>query len=343
MSVTSSLHLSVLDLAPIPSGSSSTQALANSLSLAQLTEGLGYTRYWVAEHHNMPGLASAVPAVLIGYLAAGTTRIRVGSGGVMLPNHPALHVAETFRLLEALHPGRIDLGIGRAPGTDQLTALALRRSRAALSAEDFPEQLGELLAFFSGLWPEDHPFGRIVAVPTDTATPEMWLLGSSDYSAQVAAALGLSFAFAHHINPALAVAALQLYRAQFTPSPTLAAPRALLTVSAICADSDVAALALATSGELSFLALQQGKRLPQLPSVAEAHAYPYTDLERAQIQLNRGRAFVGAPTTLRPRLLQLVQETGVDELMITTITHSAAARARSYTLLAEALRGAVAS
>ncbi|MFL5666064.1 MAG: LLM class flavin-dependent oxidoreductase, partial [Ktedonobacteraceae bacterium] len=215
--------LSVLDLSPVDSGSSSGQALQNTIKLAQLADRLGYTRYWLAEHHNTSMLASSTPEIMIGHVAQATKRIRVGSGGVMLPNHSPLKVAETFRVLEALHPGRIDLGIGRAPGTDPRTALALRRSREALGADDFPEQLAELLAF-SGEgegFPDSHPFRSVQAIPTDVHLPPIWLLGSSDYSAQAAATLGVGFAFAHHINPNFAVPAIEIYRAIFEPSEWL--------------------------------------------------------------------------------------------------------------------------
>ena len=205
------VRLSVLDLAPVPSGSTTGEALRNSLELARHVERLGYYRYWVAEHHNMPGIASSAPAVLIGHIADVTETIRVGSGGVMLPNHAPLTVAEQFGMLEAFHPGRIDLGIGRAPGTDQLTAAALRRT-ADLSAETFPQDLGELIAFFHGTFPDDHPYSRITAVLAKDNVPELWLLGSSGYSAQVAGMLGLPFAFAHHFSPANTLPALALYR-----------------------------------------------------------------------------------------------------------------------------------
>src|SRR4051812_45245844 len=210
--------LSVLDLSPIGTGSSASEALRNTIDLARLADRLGFTRYWLAEHHNMPGIACSAPEVVIGAVARETERLRVGSGGIMLPNHTPLKVAETFRVLAALHPGRIDLGIGRAPGTDQLTALALRRSREALTADDFPAQLGELLAFASDTFPEGHPFRAVHAVPDEVPLPPIWLLGSSDYSAQVAAMIGVGFAFARHISPDGAAEAMRLYREQFTPS-----------------------------------------------------------------------------------------------------------------------------
>src|SRR5438105_14349087 len=207
--------LSVLDLAPVSTGATVGDALRNSLDLARHVEHLGYLRHWVAEHHNMPGIASSSPAVLIAHLASATSTMRVGSGGVMLPNHTSLVVAEQFGMLEALHPGRIDLGIGRAPGTDPATAAALRRSPDALSAEDFPQQLMDLLGFFTGSFPDDHPFRQIPAVPAIGYLPEVWLLGSSDYSAAVAGLLGLPFSFAHHFAAANTLPALARDRANF--------------------------------------------------------------------------------------------------------------------------------
>src|SRR5580692_9048170 len=202
--------LSVLDISPVPSGSSSSEALRNTLDLAKLTDALGYSRYWLAEHHNTALIASTSPEVMIGHVADVTQRMRVGSGGIMLPNHAPLKVAETFRVLEALHPGRIDLGLGRAPGTDSLTALALRRSREAVYSDDFPARLQDLLSFLDHGFPQGHPLERIRAMPDDVAMPDVWLLGSSDFSAELAAQMGLRFAFAHHIQPWPAIAALRL-------------------------------------------------------------------------------------------------------------------------------------
>ena len=341
-------RLSVLDLAPVSAGSTSAEALRRTLDLARLADSLGYTRYWLAEHHNTALIASSAPEVLIGHVASVTEHLRVGSGGVMLPNHAPLKVAETFRTLLALHPGRIDLGLGRAPGTDSLTALALRRSRAALTADDFPAQLEELLGFFGGGFPEDHPFRRIRAVPEDAGAPEVWLLGSSDFSARLAAEQGLAFAFAHHINPHPAVEALRLYRERFRPSAQLAEPRALLAVSAICAETDERADELARPADLTWLRFAQG-RLGPLPSVAEATAYPYTEEELSVVRMNRARTFVGSPAAVRERLARLAAEAGVSEVMLTTMTHGHEDRRRSYELLAEAFgvsgpgRGAAAS
>lgn len=337
MSTAGHLALSVLDLSPVCSGSSAPEALRRTLELAPFVERLGYRRYWLAEHHNTAGIASSVPEIMIGQVAAVTRTLRVGSGGVMLPNHPPLRVVEAFGVLEALFPGRIDLGIGRAPGTDLLTAYALRRTQEALSGEDFPAQLAELLAFSSGEFPEDHPFARITPTPQGVPPPELWLLGSSDFSARLAAELGLRFSFAHHINPALAVAGLRLYRQTFRPSRWNDVPHAMLTVSAICAETDARAEELARSVDLTWLWIEQGRRGP-LPSVEEATAYPYTPAERERIRQNRGRHFIGSPQTLRATLGAFCEEVGVDELMVMTMVHDHAARLHSYELLASAFR-----
>ncbi|MGA2511335.1 MAG: LLM class flavin-dependent oxidoreductase [Candidatus Acidiferrales bacterium] len=337
MSAEKSYKLSVLDVSPVPSGSSSTDALRNTLDLAQLADKLGYTRYWLAEHHNTPLIASSAPEIMIGHVADVTKHIRVGSGGMMLPNHTPLKVAETFRVLEALHPGRVDLGIGRAPGTDSLTALALRRSREALSADDFPARLDDLLAFLDSGFPPNHPFERIRAMPDDVPMPEIWLLGSSDYSAILAAQMGLRFAFAHHIVPAPAIAALRLYHKSFQPSAHLDKPEALIGVSVVCAETDERARELARPLELTLLRFRTG-RMGRFPTIEEATNYPYTPEERAVIEMNRDRSFIGSPASVRDRLARLADAAGVDEIMITTMTHEHADRRRSYELLAEAFR-----
>lgn len=325
----------MLDLSPVASGSTSVDALRNTLDLAQLADDLGYTRYWLAEHHNTQLIASSTPEVMIGHVASVTKRIRVGSGGVMLPNHAPLHVAEAFRVLEALHPGRIDLGLGRAPGTDSLTALALRRSREALNADDFPQRLDELLSFLDGGFPANHPFETIRAMPDDVEPPEVWLLGSSDFSSQLAAHLGLGFAFAHHINPLPAVRSLREYQEQFRPSGRLKKPEAILGVSVVCAETDERADGLARPLELTLLRFRQG-RSARFPSVEEASNYPYTPEDRELIRYNRQRTFVGSPETLRARLSELAGQAGVEEIMITTMMHDHADRRRSYELLARA-------
>lgn len=328
--------LSVLDLSPIDSGVSSGQALQNTIHMAQLADRLGYTRYWLAEHHNTSMLASSTPEVMIGYVAQATEKIRVGSGGIMLPNHPPLKVAETFRLLEAMHPGRIDLGIGRAPGTDQKTALALRRSRAALTADDFPEQLAELFAFADGQYgfPVGHPFRSVQATPSDVALPPVWLLGSSDYSAQAAAELGVGFAFAHHINPAFAATAISQYRSQFTPSQQLQEPKVILTTSVVCAETDERAEELATSMGLAWVLLRTGRSAP-LPSPEDARAYHYTAQEQEIVREYRARQTVGSPKVVRERLIKLLEEMGADELMISPMMYGYENRARTIELLSE--------
>ncbi|MBZ5696785.1 MAG: LLM class flavin-dependent oxidoreductase [Acidobacteriia bacterium] len=335
MAAGKSYRLSVLDVSPVPSGSTSADALRNTLDLAQLADKLGYTRYWLAEHHNTPLIASSAPEIMIGHIASATSRIRVGSGGMMLPNHTPLKVAETFRALEALHPGRVDLGIGRAPGTDSLTALALRRSRSALSAEDFPARLGDLLGFLTSGFPEDHPFHHVRAMPDDVPPPDVWLLGSSDFSAELAAQMGLRFAFAHHIQPLPAIEALRFYHAHFKPSEYLIRPQALIGVSVVCAETDERAEELARPLALTLLRFRTGK-MGRFPSIAEATEYPYTPEERAIIAANRDRSFVGSPTMVREQLTRLADACGVDEIMITTMTHEHADRRRSYEFLAEA-------
>jgi len=326
-----SVPLSVLDLSPVPSGGSSRQALADTVSLAQEVERLGYRRFWVAEHHGMPGVASSAPAVLIGAIAAATERIRVGSGGVMLPNHAPLVVAEQFGTLEALHPGRIDLGLGRAPGTDPATASALRRGA---SAEEFPHELLALRSFFDGRWQEGHPWAGLHAVPALGNGPALWLLGSSGYSAQVAGMLGLPFAFAHHFAPQGTLAALDLYRSTFRPSEVLDAPYAMVCASVVLADDDARARELAMPGALSFLRLRSG-RPGVLPSPEEAAGYPYSPQEQAFVDDRIGQQAVGGPATVLRHLEDLVAATDADELMVTTMVHDPQDRVRSFRLLSQ--------
>jgi luciferase family oxidoreductase group 1 len=325
----------VLDLATIGSGQRPGAALRASIDLAVHAERWGYRRHWVAEHHNMPGVASSAPAVLIAHIATATTTIRVGSGGVMLPNHAPLVVAEQFGMLEALHPGRIDLGIGRAPGTDPATAAALRRSPAPLSAADFPEELAELVAFFRGGFPGDHAYRRIHAVPGEGDMPELWLLGSTGYSAQAAAYLGLPFAFAHHFSPANTVPALQLYRDGFRPSETLAEPHAMVAVAVVCADTDERARWLHGPSRLSGLLLRSGTPIA-LPTPEEAAAHRYTPDERDRVAAFTADHVVGDPETVRRGLDELLARTQAHELMITTSVHDHRDRLRSFELVARA-------
>jgi len=327
--------LSVLDLAPVGEGSTPARALRGSLTLAAEAERLGYRRYWVAEHHNMPGIASSAPAVLLAHAAGVTSSIRLGSGGVMLPNHASLVVAEQFGMLEALHPGRIDLGIGRAPGTDGLTALALRRSRRRLDADDFPEQLVELMGYFDGAFPEDHPFRSITAVPGLGYRPAVWLLGSSDYSARAAGLLGLPFSFAHHFAAANTLPALAAYREAFRPSGDLAAPYVMLGVNVVAAETDERARWLAGSGALAFLRLRSG-RPGRYPTPEEAAGYSFTPAEKEAVRTWTASQIVGGPETVRRGLDELIGRTGADELMITTLTHDPEDRLTSYRLVAEA-------
>ncbi|MEU6642381.1 LLM class flavin-dependent oxidoreductase [Saccharomonospora sp. NPDC046836] len=322
------IPLSVLDLSPVVSGGDAATAFRNTLDLARYTEQLGYRRYWLAEHHNMPGIASSATAVLIAHVADATERIRVGSGGVMLPNHAPLVVAEQFGTLEALHPGRIDLGIGRAPGTDQRTAYALR-GPAGLSAEDFPQRLAELIAYFE---PDaDRP---VNAVAAEGNKPPIWLLGSSGFSAQLAGMLGLPFSFAHHFSAENTLPAVRLYRESFRPSAVLDKPYVLLGASVICADTDEHARWIAAPGGLTFLSLRKGRPIP-LPTPQEAADYPYTDLDLAFIEDRMGSNIVGSPETVRKGLDSLLADTDADEIMITTMVHDQEDRKRSYELVAE--------
>ncbi|WAX58728.1 LLM class flavin-dependent oxidoreductase [Jatrophihabitans cynanchi] len=324
--------LSVLDLAPVGDGASASDAVQASLELARRADELGFTRFWLAEHHSMPGIASSAPAVLIGAVAAATRRIRVGSGGVMLPNHAPLVVAEQFGTLAALHPGRIDLGLGRAPGTDPRTAAALRRSADPLGPDDFPEQLGELACFLSGAFPEGHPYRQIRAVPQADAPPPIWLLGSSLYSAELAGLLGLPFAFAHHFSSAHTLPALERYRSSFRQGRTLDEPYAMVTVQAVCAPTDEEAERIALPAALSFLRLRQGQP-GTLPTPEQAAEYPWSPMEREFVAQRRDGQAVGSPDTVRDALAALLKATGPDELMITTLVHSPQERLRSTELV----------
>ncbi|MCB0862171.1 MAG: LLM class flavin-dependent oxidoreductase [Solirubrobacterales bacterium] len=328
------VRLSVLDLAPVVEGADPAAALANSTELVRAAERLGYHRHWVAEHHNMTGIASSAPAVLIAHLAASSEKIRVGSGGVMLPNHQPLVVAEQFGMLESLHPGRIDLGIGRAPGTDQVTAAALRRGTDPLSDEDLPRQLGELLGFFTGEWPSGHPYSSITAVPGEGAVPEIWLLGSSGYTAQVAGLLGMPYSFAHHFSAGNTEAAVELYRSRFEPSAYLTEPRVMLGVGVICAETDEQARWLAGPSRLAFSRLRSG-RPGRFPSPEEAAAHDFTPDEEAVISsIAKGHIF-GSPKTVKAGLSDLIDRTGADELIISTMVYEQRDRLRSYELVAD--------
>jgi len=327
--------LSVLDLSPVTTATPGSAALHNSLDLARLADRLGYTRYWLAEHHNLASIASSAPEIMIGQIAAATTRLRVGAGGVMLSNHAPLMVAERFKVLEALFPGRIDLGLGRAPGTDPVTSYALRRRQQAGEGDDFLERFQELILLERGGFPQDHPFRNVRAVPADVPLPPIWLLGSSGYSAELAAAVGMGFAFAHHFAEHDAAGAMLSYRAHFKPSAELARPYAILATAVIAADTDAEAERIAASADLHFVHRAKGEYLP-LVSPAEAAAYPYTPIDRERLAQHRARLIVGGIDRVMSRLLPLIESTRADELMITTMVYDHAARRRSYELLAQA-------
>jgi luciferase family oxidoreductase group 1 len=327
--------LSALDLVPLVQGGSSAASMRDAVDLARALERFGYARVWYAEHHNMPGIATTTPEILIAHVGAVTRRIRLGAGGVMLPNHSPLKVAESYKLLEAIYPGRIDLGIGRAPGTDGLTALALRRSRQALTADDFLEQLGELRAWGGDQFPADHPLCAVRAMPDDQRLPPVYILGSSDYGAKVAADLGLAYAFAGHFSTDPPERAMRLYRQRFTPSAALDQPHAILALSVFCADTEDAARRLASSMLLSFAQLRTG-RPGRLPSPDAALAHALTPEEQAIVNIYERLLIVGTPSQVRARIDDAVARTGADEVMVATHAFATAARIRSYELLAQA-------
>ena len=328
------MRLSVLDQSPIRAGGTAADAVAETLELAQACDRWGYHRYWLAEHHASRGLAGSTPEVLIAHVAAHTSRIRVGSGGVMLSHYSALKVAENFRMLETLHPGRIDLGIGRAPGSDQRTARALAHGPGALGIEHFPSQVSDLLGFLRGELPQDHPFRGIRAMPDGPTMPEIWVLGSSGDGAAIAAHFGAAFSFAHFITDEGGAAVTRDYAACFRPG-VLEAPRAAVAVFALAADTEAEALQLAKSRHLWIVRLYTG-RPGAFPSVEEAERYPYTEQEMAIVEHARRRTIAGTPEQVHERLVALAGEYGAEELMVVTITHDFKARLRSYQLLAEA-------
>ena len=322
--------LSVLDLAPITEGSDAAQSFRNSLALAQLAERLGYRRFWLAEHHGMPGIASAATAVLIGHIAGGTKTIRVGAGGIMPPNHSPLVIAEQFGTLESLYPGRIDLGLGRAPGSDQATARALRRSLSS-DPDEFPRDVVELMDFLS-----DAPRQSVRAVPGMGTKVPVWILGSSLFGAQLAAMLGLPYAFASHFAPGQMMHAIDLYRETFKPSPQLARPYVMLGFNVFAADTDAEAAVLATSVQQAFVALRTGrpaKLQPPVPGYLETLPPP----ARAVLDEVLACTAIGSPATVRQQVQDFIARTSADELMITSQVFDQQARLRSYELTAQAL------
>lgn len=325
-SQTSPIPFSVLDLAPVPQGSDPRQAFQNTLDLARHVERLGYNRYWLAEHHNMTGIASAATSVVIGYVAGGTSTIRVGSGGIMLPNHSPLVIAEQFGTLESLYPGRIDLGLGRAPGTDQATMHALRRDSVS-SGDSFPQDVQELQHYFQ----KAEPGQRIRAVPGEGLNVPIWLLGSSLFSAQLAAALGLPFGFASHFAPDYLVDALEMYRSRFQPSETLDKPYAMVAVNVFAADTDREAEKLFTSVQQQFLNLRRGQPGPVPPPVDDIKAIA-SEMELANVHHALRCSAVGAREKVRTKLQALLDQTHADELLMTGQMYDHQARLRSFEL-----------
>jgi len=330
--------LSILDQSTIASGRGADAAIRETLALARLADDWGYGRYWLAEHHNSASHAGSAPEMLVAAIAATTRRIRVGTAGVMLPHYAALKVAEQFKVAEAIAPGRIDLGLGRAPGSDGRTAFALNPN-AREAAERFPNQVMDVLGWLGDGLPDGHPFRQVVANPQVPTRPEVWILGSSDYGAQVAAYFGLPYCFAHFIGEQGSEQVMALYRDGFRPHPDkpgrLAAPHAALAVFALTADTEAEAWRLFKSRELWRLFRDTG-RFPPLPSVEDAEAYPFTEAERAHLAPIRARALVGAPEQVRAKLAALAAAHGAAEVAVLTPCHDPAARQRSYRLLAEA-------
>lgn len=327
------IRLSILDQSPIISGHTPAQAIHETIKLAQAAERMGYHRYWLAEHHAIAALADPCPEILVARVAAATSTIRVGTGGVLLPYYSPFKVAEQFRMLEALYPGRIDLGIGRAPGGDQMTALAMGEGRYH-GAEHFPEQVQFLAAYLDDALPADHPFAKVKAMPAGPTAPQIWLLGSSDYSGALAAQLGLRFAFAHFISAQGGDAVMHDYKRNYQASEREPAPQALLCAFVICADTAEEAERLAGSIALRRLNTDYGVNAP-VPNHEEAANYPYTEADRRRIAHHRGRVVLGTPATVQDKLLKMKEMFEADELMVITITGDYDSRMNSYELLAE--------
>jgi luciferase family oxidoreductase group 1 len=328
------LTLSVLDQSPIRSGSTAFDAVEETVKLAQATEALGYHRYWLAEHHGTEGLAGCSPEVLIARVAAATRTMRIGSGGVMLSHYSPLKVAENFALLQTMYPGRIDLGLGRAPGGDYLTSVAMQYG-SDIGVEYYPTKIIDLKAFLTGSAPANKALAKVKVTPRPETPPEIWLLGSSDESAKLAAMFGLPFGFAHFINPVGAQKILQDYTANFQPSDQLAQPKACMCVGVICAPTQTEADRLALSRGLWRVMLDKGALGPY-PTPEEAEAYPYTDDEQRTAAKSKRTAIIGDPATVKAGLEAMAAEHGVDEMMVVTICHDFAARLRSYELIAQA-------
>jgi luciferase family oxidoreductase group 1 len=329
------LALSVLDQSPIPKGSTGSGALRETVALARAVERLGYRRYWLAEHHNTASLAGTAPEILCAYVASQTSSIRVGAGGVLLSHYSPLKVAETFRTLECLFPGRIDLGLGRTPGADAVAIEALRHGPGALGDENYPDQLADLIGFLHDTLGPEHPFAGVRAMPDCSGAPEVWVLGSSSYGSALAAGMGLRFSFAHFVSPRFGAQLLAAYRRQFRPSPLCPTPVGSVGVSVVCAETDAEATRLAISDDVWHLRPEGAERGPLL-SVEEAEAYPLSALERELLAEQGLRRMVGAPDRIRALLLNLVDAYDVSELVVRTVVHDPKARLRSYELVAEA-------
>lgn len=329
----SKIKLSVLDQSPIRSGSTAFEALQETVRLARLADELGYYRYWVAEHHASDALAGCSPEVLLGRLGAETKTIRIGSGGVMLPHYSPYKVAENFKLLETLYPGRIDLGVGRAPGTDPFTAAAIRYG-SRVGPEHFPNMVADLQALLNDTDPRTSGMENARAFPQVDTPPELWMLGSSEDSAQLAALMGLPYNFAYFINPNIRSDIFDLYRERFEPGPNLDSPHTALAIFAIAAETEEQALDLSRSRDLWYIRLLRGNPGP-FPSVNEATEFPYSDGELRVIEENRGKRAVGTAEQVKEKLLELAKQFQVDEIMLVTITHDLEARRRSYELLAQ--------
>jgi luciferase family oxidoreductase group 1 len=331
------MRLGILDQSPIRAGGTAREAVLATIELAKLADRLGYSRYWLAEHHNSGTLASASPEILIPMLAENTERIRVGSGGVMLTHYSALKVAEVFRMLETLFPGRIDMGLGRAPGSDGLTASALSHGPGALPLEAYPDQIADVMGFMTGELPEGHPYATLRAAPRGDGVPVPWLLGSAYDSARFAAEMGLGFSFAHFISPQGGERVVADYRERFQPSPWLAEPMVIVGVAAICAETDEQARRIAMSRHLMRLRREQGRALGGVPSIEDAEAVELSEPEQEYIDFQHTLALEGSPARVREGLTTVAEQYDTDELLVVTITHDYADRARSYELLAREL------
>ena len=332
------LQLSVLDQSPIAEGMTAEEALENTVKLAQHVEQLGYKRFWVSEHHDTNSLAGSSPEVLLGHIGAKTSRIRIGSGGVMLPHYSPYKVAENFHVLAGLHPGRVDLGIGRAPGGMPRATIALQGDRRR-SVDRYPEQIDDLLGYLYDALPPVHPLYGVKATPIVQSPPELWLLGSSSETAKLAADKGLPYVFAQFINGEGGEHYMRLYRDRFVPSPYLAEPRGMVAVFAICAETDEKAEWIAGSLDLSLLMIEQGMALDGTPSPEKAAAYPYSPYERKRVEDNRRRMIVGSPTRVKDELYRLSETYETEEIMLVTITYDFEDKLASFRLIAEAVWG----